>query len=494
MALARVLLDAIGEDGFGLIALLTSSVGLVQLLEIVIRSTLIRNLAEVYHSDNDNEFLKIYNSAIGLLPIPILVVSFIFAIFYFVIPLFEIPPSLQQAAQWLIIAQAIQINAVILLSPATVMYHVTERMVQSNIWAILSRASSIIAAIIILYLEDFAADQKIIIYGFISSGIFIAVELISAVVICFLDGRLWPRLRHFCRGSIHSLITLSGLNFALQLANSLHIPLGSVLMNLWLGLTGNLMFGLSTQLAAYVRMTAQGATQGIAPVAARISSRSGKESLNIFTYHSMRLHGFFAFPAFFFIVMLADPCLTVWVGGRAGVDDKLLESTGYLVRILGVGFVVSAISEGWTNILYGAGEIRRYARILIASGILNPIFSIGLLWALPDSMKFIGPAIVFSSIFIVSYGILVPFVTAQVLGDSIKNITRPLLLPLLSALASTPVLVIFLINVNIWNLNILVGAFLLYSSSYVVLAYFFVLTKAERRLILNQLSRFFLRI
>src|SRR5687768_15581914 len=63
IAQVAILLSWIGEDGYGLAMLITSTVGIPILVDDVIRTSLIRELAQAHHSGDERYFRDIYNSA-----------------------------------------------------------------------------------------------------------------------------------------------------------------------------------------------------------------------------------------------------------------------------------------------------------------------------------------------------------------------------------------------------------------------------------------------
>jgi hypothetical protein len=61
--LVRVLLRTVGEEGYGLISLLTSTVGIVTVVEEAASWSMIRELGAAHHSGDDGVFRRQYNSA-----------------------------------------------------------------------------------------------------------------------------------------------------------------------------------------------------------------------------------------------------------------------------------------------------------------------------------------------------------------------------------------------------------------------------------------------
>ncbi|MCZ6446313.1 MAG: hypothetical protein O6758_09020, partial [Planctomycetota bacterium] len=151
-----------------------------------------------------------------------------------------------------------------------------------------------------------------------------------------------------------------------------------------------------------------------------------------------------------------------------------------LVRIMTLGMIARAISDGWIRILYGAGHVRRYAPSILLGGIINPLLAVLLLRILPTPMRYTAVAWAYSGVLIIIHAGLVPLIGAKALHISYGQFFRPLARPLVVALACSPILLRGTRQPDEWSflhLVVVVGA---YSIAYAAGCVMFVMDRAER--------------
>lgn len=485
LALTRLLLNKLGSEAFGLISLIGSTVGFTILLEEIVGGSMIREVGVVLHGGNELQFRRMYNSAIAVSALGSLITLGLFGVLLAVLPLLKISEALLPAARWFVMAKAIESAAMVLLAPQYNMYLITERMVRYNGWFVVRRASLVVAAVMLFWINPANEAQGLIWYGWLSCGLQILAFVGSAVMITVIDPRLIPSPSLVSREGVQAVLKISGWNLAILISKMMGLPAGAVIMNLAFGLHGNLIFGLATQFAGYARMLASGMTGGIDAVSARLSSVSSADvvahSMKRLIHYSTRLHALVAFPAVIGMGVLARPFLQLWVGSSFRDDPQGLDQTVVLVRVLLIGFAVMCLSDNWLRILYGAGHIGRYARAVVASGFATPLLAGVLLLGLPEPMRYTAAAWAFSLMYLIVHLGIVPRIAAQVLGIRAMAILGALVRPLLLALLCAPLLLIFLKLVGHWTIWWLAASAIPYAITYGLLSWLLVLDQMERK-------------
>jgi O-antigen/teichoic acid export membrane protein len=494
MAAVRLELIALGHDAVGLIMLLGSAIGIGAMLQEIVRASMIRELGEAYHSGDDDRFRATYNSALVICAAAAVATLGIFGVLVALLPFFDIPANLLDAARWFTFSMGVQSFFVILLAPTFNMYVVSERMVAFNAWTVAEKAGQPLAAALLVFLFGYAvatdaeprAEEGLILLGWLGTAIFVAALLGACVRLAFADPRLVPRVSLIQRRAVRSILHIGTWNVATVTANNLHIRVDSILMNLAFGVAGNLIFGLGVQLTSYARMITTGVTTGLDAVAARFSLCKGEDAMRRLTEQSTLLHGLVTFPAAVVIVMLAEPILRVWVQGPRLPDlTDSMPQLVTLVRVLMVGIALRAISDGWARILYGAGHIRRYAPLVLLGGLCNPALVGVLLALLPgegltEGIRYLAPALGFSIIITIVHMIALPWIGAPLLGVARSAMFTPLIRPLAASLAAAPVLWFALRSIDRWNLTWLLAALAAYGGVYGLLTLFLVLNAEYR--------------
>lgn len=480
LALVPLLLGRLGPEAFGLIGLLGSTIGLAAVMQEIVRGAMVRELGQAFH-DSREAFLAAYNTAI-LLCLAIGAGSLLlFAIVWAVIPLLEVPPDLLAAARWLVVARGLETAASIALAPPQRMYLVTERMALANLWALGDRVSRILAAIWIVTLAaKLAVPEALIIYAWLGSGLMIAIMVAAAAMMAVLEPTTVPRPACATRSAARSLLTIGGYNAAGHLATNLHLPVGQILLNLFLGLRFNAVFAIAITLAGYTRMTAMGVTAGVDAVAARLSARAGSGAIAVLLRHSTRLHAVMALPVAAAVLTLAEPIMQVWLGSRLpGPGD--LQMAANLSRLVVLGMTARALGDGWTRILYGAGHIRRYTPVIIGAGVASPPIAALALILLPEPLRYTGPAVAFATTLLVAYLGILPRITANALGVQQSVVLAPLVRPALATAAILPILIGARLVIAHWGIFELAATGLVAAAAYAGLTWLIVVAPDERR-------------
>lgn len=385
LVLVPVLISWVGLEAFGLIDLVGASVGFAGTLQQLTNQGMVRDLSTAYHSGDDAQFARAYNSAYVVSGAVAGLSVIIFATLLGLIHLLRIPEEWIPAARWFVAAQGLYACLTVLGAPAFSMYRVQERFVWYAFWMVLSRATALTSALLLAFVFNVTETATAIrAYGLLWSGLLIVVFLASIVVAIAGDRRLVPDPKQIHASDARAVFHTFGWNGAAHVGVSLYERLASVLMNLAFGVFGNAVFGVAHRLVAYVRMATTGVTFGLDSAAARLSSGPRPDSIRSLVQHSIRLQAFVALPASLVVFVLADPALTLWIGGRVADPEVVIPPAVTIVQILIFSIASRAIADGWTSVLFGAGHVRRYAPLLLTGGLVSPVVGAGLLLLLPE--------------------------------------------------------------------------------------------------------------
>ncbi|MBL8964273.1 MAG: hypothetical protein KF787_03065 [Phycisphaeraceae bacterium] len=495
----RILLGWLGAEGFGLVAFVGSSVGLALLIDDVLRASMIRELAAAHHADPDGKkgtFSTVLACGSVLSATGTVATGLLFVVLAALVPVFDVPESLQRAAVWLILAEGVHACMMVFTAPIYNMFVVTERFVEDNLFTTLRKASYLVSAWLLQSVMDVTDPAEgVKWYGVMSVGANVAVLGAASLWIMGKDRRLRPGIRGASREGVLAFLGTFGWNTAMMTAVNCYDRVGQVITNLAYGTVGNAVFGVGYQLAAYVRMVSLGVNFGSDAVAARLSSSDAEDrrrAMIQFTTTMTRLHGFTAFPAAAMLWCLTGPVMRLWVGDRLG-DEASLASATVMAQILLLPVTVRAVTDCWTRILYGAGYIRRYAPLILAGGAVNPIAAVVLLLSLHEPARFYSAAISFACVFTVFHLFLLPARAASCLGCRYRTLLLPMIRPAVAAVMPVPVLTHGLEPALELTGGRLAASLALvagvYGAMYFALALVFVLKPEERRRFTGIISR-----
>lgn len=483
-----IIVGVVGTEGYGLIALLGSSVGIASILQWVIQRSMVRELGTALHTNDTDHFRGVFNSALLLCVIAAVITLGMFLILYLCVGLFNIDEDLQPTARKLVLAMSVQAFFVIFLSPYYNMYLVTERMVAYNSWRVMERLNYLGPSLWVMYTSTGDVGRDVYLYGALTALSFVVMMIAAAIVMMALDRRVLPKPKLINRAACGSIMAIGGWNTAVVLAVDSQNQVDALIMNI-AGLVFNAIWGLAFQLTSYVRMVSSGMTTGLDAMAARLSTQGHEPALRTLVHHSTRLHGLVTFPAALGLVVLAEPILQIWLGSRLSDPATQIPPAVVLTRILIVGLSSYAISDGWMFIFYGAGHIRKYAPLMLVGALCNPIIAMVLFQLLPESISYISPAIAYSLVLLIAHMILMPLRTAPAMGLRLRDLYVPLIRPFVIALAAAPILVVCNHAVERWNLLLLVAVAAAYGAVVMALTWVYFLDSAERKRIGGALRR-----
>lgn len=491
LALVPILLHLVGDVATGLIGFLGASVGLAAMAQEIARDSMIRELGEAHHGGDPLAFRRVYNSSIIISACGGILTTGLFAVLYLILPVLSIPVELIGAVQVFLIAKAVQSFFEILFSPQLNMLLVFEKMAVFNVYQVLHRSMLLIAAGILVFTTgDSTIAHRLAAYGIVTSLLQTLCIVSTAVFLIWRYQKLRPSLKLATRTTLGAILGSSGWNLLISVSVRLHERIGSILMNVFFGPIGNLIFdAFSFRMASYVRMAASGMTTGVDAIATRLQTTEDKGKLEIFLLRSTKLHAIATFPTAVFAFTMADPLLTVWIGRYVENSETVLPIAVWMLRILLIGISVRCISDGWLRIFYGAGYINSYAPLIFAGGILSPIIGCVLYYVLPENKQFYCVAISLSLLLLIFNGLIAPMRCSRLIGIPTIKLYSPLVAPAVISLAGAVGLSLTISIIDRWTLAVLSLTLVLYGFYSITMTAFFVLTKADRQKLIKVLCR-----
>ncbi|MBK7403442.1 MAG: hypothetical protein IPJ41_02110 [Phycisphaerales bacterium] len=484
IALVPILMGGVGLEGFGLWGLIGATIGFSDLFRELVRASMNRELGSAYHSADPSRFPIAYNSAIVvalLVSVPALLV---YVVLFLVLPVLNIDPLWIGAARQVVLNQAIYSFAIIVTAPQLNMFLVSERYTLYNFWLILDRASYFISAVAIFRFFPPATEQQGL-EAFSLVGALIAVGVAGVAVVWMLvaEPRCRPRPALVSRGEIRAILGTTGWNAIVGLALNLHIRFDQLIMNIAFGTRANAIFSVGVRLTGYVRMLAVGMTDGLDVVGARMGERADGSSLARMMKVSTKLHALVVLPASVVVWLMAEPLLRLWIGKHLDPDD--MRQTIGITHLLVIGFAARGISDCWIRTLYGAGHIRRYAPVILAGGLTNPLLAVLLVYVLPAPTNFYAPAITYALIFVAVHLLTVPFIAAKCVDVTAGDLLGPLVRPGIVTLVCAAVIPLGSWWLGTGSLVRVAAIMAAFGALFGIAALAFALSAQERRLLLR---------
>ena len=439
-----ILLGGLGVDGFGIISLLGSTVGLAAFFRELTHRSMVRELGSAYHDPTPLAFERAFSSACVLSAGVMGITVLSFCILLLIFPVLDIPDALRDSAFWFLVAQGVTAAFSVLVSPVYNMFVVKERFVAYNITYTLQRSSNILSACILIYAVGIDDPARLLfLHGIVWSSIDIFFQAIASVIIIAGDRRLIPRRSLMSREALGLIAGTFGWNTGVYASLSLHERVPPLILNLAFGTTANAVWGVAFRFVSYVRMATFGMQFGADMVSARLSAgndEASRAAIRDFLRVQTRLNALAAMPVGLLMLVLTEPMLALWIGRRLEGHGEVFAQAVLTTRILALAVITRAISEAWMTVLYGAGHVRRYAPIVLLGGVLNPITALILIALLPTPQKLYGPALAFTGVLSLVNMIALPIVGSRVLHISGWRMLLPLWRPTAATALAAPCL------------------------------------------------------
>ena len=433
LVLVRLLLR-LGTDAYGLIIFLGAGTGIIGSLRETVAVSMVPELGAAYHDEAPERFQACYSTAFVLSLALALLALVIAAGIGVALPYCRIPPDMIGAARWFLVAKAVQAFLTVLFSPTSNMFLVTERMVSYNLWTIAEKVGDTIAAAVIVFgLGSRSAAELVVLYGWISAALSVAMILLSATQISFIDRRLVVRRGDISTTALRGLTRSFGWNSCVSLAINLYTRVTALVMNLTFGLLGNVVFGIAVQVSANVRQLSMGLVTGIDAVAARLNKQQGDQAIRDLSQFATRSQALVVLPGVAWLMVYVEPFVTVWVGPRLEDPAMMIPVISNIGRIMLLGYAIRSLSEGWMRILSGAGHAKKFAPIVFGCGLLNPLLALLMLSVTTGSLQFASPTIALASLMVLVHGVILPIVVARHLSQPLREIVGPLFCPMVAA-------------------------------------------------------------
>ena len=196
IAIVPLQISWLGMDGFGLLGLVGSSVGIGGMLQDMMRSSMVRELGAAWHEGDDKKFRQSYAAAFKVCWYVTLLTALVFTAIILILPYMKIHDEWVESAQWITGCAGLSTCLIVLIAPTINMLVVREQFFWHNAWTVARRSSYLIATIIpFLILGITNIPKGLVVFGNI--GLVVNVVVTLALVIGFIlyDKRMLPTFR-----------------------------------------------------------------------------------------------------------------------------------------------------------------------------------------------------------------------------------------------------------------------------------------------------------
>jgi O-antigen/teichoic acid export membrane protein len=365
--LTPLILHHLGDDAYGLWALVFSFAGYFNIFDFGLSSAVVRYVAR-FNATHDYEQLKKYVNTILFLfacTSAVLLVGTL-AVAWYVTSVFHIAPALQKTAQLLFLLVgcmfALQFSGDVFLGIIAG--------IQEFWWEYLIQT---VAGIFRLILIVAALEHG---GGLLSISI-IAICLsvssyIAYIVIAYrrLPLRFFPKFSDF--QTLKEILRYSTTTFSSVVAGGLTSTAGNTILGIFMSTAAITPFAIATKFIQYANRVVQSSSQIFTPMSSHFDATGELGRLRRVLTLGNRTCAFLAFPAFIGILFLGRSAIEVWVGAKYSWCYDLL-------LVLAVPHTLQFAQLASPKILYGMARHMTLGKARLVEAVANIVLSIVLL-------------------------------------------------------------------------------------------------------------------
>ncbi|MGH9414673.1 MAG: lipopolysaccharide biosynthesis protein [Terriglobales bacterium] len=471
-------LHRLGDQAFGLWALLGQLIGYAGLLDFGVRIAVVRNMARAQARGEDEASARLLSTAVTMMLAPAVVIAGAGLWLGFWLPAhLGVSVALAGPARvtiWLAAA------TVALAAPGALFNGCVAAISRYDLLNLRNAAVQIARGLLLWYFLVHG-------YGLVAvAAIFLATETLGqGLDVCF-SMRQCSGLRLSWRGFdirlVRELLDFGFFAFLISIAVRLVYWSDNVVVGLMAGATAVAFYAVAGSLAQYLRDGIANLTKVFAPLTAQLDGLGQQEHLRTAYRYGSKAGVMLILPGVLFLVLDGHEFLRLWMGAAMAARASMP------LALLALSALTMPLAAMYSNVLYATARHRVNGWVAMTEAVANVGLSVALIGPMGISGVALGtlaPAVV------VQLGVM-PMYTCRVLGISLRRyLHRALGRPLLAA---APVAVLAAAAARSgwivgWERLILSGALL--GAAYAVSAALVACNREERHQVMGILRRQF---
>jgi O-antigen/teichoic acid export membrane protein len=412
--LTPFILKMLGDDSYGLMALVGSVTAYGFLLNFGITDAVTKYVAE-YRAKEDIEQARsiiatalILNTGLGLL---LIAVSVLLSPFFS--SLFNVPAAEQTTATWLFLLSGVGVALTIPFGIVTAVLRGLQRFDLINLSGVGATLLTLGGTVLVLVWEGGVIGLAIV--GIVTA--FLA-QIFNIWLLYWIAPELRFGLHSGSRSHVRILASYSSALFVMNLGGYLESRSDEVVIGSFLPVATVTPYNLARRLSGLPQTLTEQFQTLLLPMASELHANENRDQLRSLYMVSTRITLAIFLPIALVLVILAKPILTLWIGAAYA-------EYSYLILILVTASLIDTSQWPAGFILQGMAKHHPLAIMTIASGIANLTISILLVGRLNLMGVALGTLIPTT---IVCIGFVTPF-AMRVIGVNIKEIFTRVLQP-----------------------------------------------------------------
>ena len=362
--LSPFILHKLGDAAFGLWVLLITVFGYYGLLDLGIRSSIIKYVAEFNATRDLDRLLRTINTVVfsyACLGLTIFIITETAS--FFVGTLFHLPPDLVHTAEILFRMVGL---AVAILFPLSVFSGVLQGLQRFDLLNLTQIGSNLARAILIIVALTHGGGLLTV--AFITLALFIAVQVTCLVLAHHLVPLRYGR-DLLDRATFHRIIGYSSITFLISIAEKLRFGTDAVVIGIFLSPVAITFYAVGSKLVDYSVGFVEAMAEIFLPMASQFDAAGDSGRLRKLFVAGNRASALVMFPVCGILIVLGKSIISVWMG------PKYISSYTVLLLLLLPRTLYRAQAAS-NRILFGMYRHKALAIVVFIEGISNLILSV----------------------------------------------------------------------------------------------------------------------
>jgi O-antigen/teichoic acid export membrane protein len=366
--LTPLILHHLGDDGYGLWALVFSFAGYFNIFDFGLSSAVIRYVSRFYAMRDYEQLTKYINTILFIfMCVSIFLLLGTLAVSWYVASIFHIAPALHRTARLLFL----MVGCMFALQFSGDVFVGILEGIQEFWWEYLIQT---VAGILRLILIVIVLDHGL---GLLSISI-VAVSLslssyIAYIVIAYrrLPLHFFPKFAGFA--TLKDILHYSTTTFSSIVAGGLTSTAGNTIIGIFLTTAAITPFAIATKFIQYVNRVVQSSSVIFTPMSSHFDATGELGRLQRVFLLGNRACAFLAFPACIGMLILGRSAIEVWVGAKYGWCYGLL-------ALLAIPYTLQFAQLASPKVLYGMARHLTLGKARLIEAAANIVLSIILLY------------------------------------------------------------------------------------------------------------------
>jgi len=400
--MAPFVVHKLGNAFYGIWAIMMQLTGYLGLLELGVRSSVIKYIAQYYAENNSRQLNQIVSSAISfylVLSVLCLLVTVTLAILF--PSIFKVEMDMVPVTRWIVIITGITVAQGLVFN---VFFGILMGIQRYDIFNKVSIIFAVIRAILILILLEYG-------YGIIALGLIqLFISLCSNIIAYVYCRKELPDLEinwfHRNKNAYKMIITYSTISFLIQVSIKLIYYTDAFVIGIFLSTSAITFYAIAGNLIEYLRKLVGRMTQVLNPLTSELSAIKDYAKIREVLIRGTKFSLLLGLPICATYLIMGRRFISLWMGPQYAI------SSGNVLIILTITHLFSLAQYTTGNILLGISRHKIAAYCHGIEAIFNLILSI----LLVKSLGIIGVAIGTAVPHLIVVVIIFPIVISRVVG------------------------------------------------------------------------------